>query len=244
MSELLVQSQAHWVTLVFTDSGSKRCSCYFVASDVTESSCGRCCWYWYLRGGRVRCVLGACSGRFPPSLSPDSTQWMPHHLARLQSTLSPWPSPFCGESTQSATSERQCCASLAMLPSRGSIPQLRSCMSEPWSRFRSHLTNVEPSPLRSCPKTMSGGKQVPAHFKVALHGSDNGRNIKHDCLIKICHRDTSGQIRRYQSNLRAHGYDYSTMVARNGAPNNCPRNKRLQRERAAEEARKAAAAAA
>lgn len=91
---------------------------------------------------------------------------------------------------------------------------------------------------------MSGGKPVQAHFKVALYGSDNGRNIKHDYLIKICHRDSSGQIRRYQTNLRADSYDYSTMVARNGAPNNCPRNKRLQRERAAEEARKAAAAAA
>ncbi|KAK4158237.1 hypothetical protein C8A00DRAFT_28741 [Chaetomidium leptoderma] len=91
---------------------------------------------------------------------------------------------------------------------------------------------------------MSGGKSTPAHFKVALYGSDNGRNVKHENLIKVCHRDNSGQIQRYQSNLRPENYDYSTMVARNGPPNNCPRNKRLLRERAAEEARKAAAAAA
>ncbi|KAJ2896401.1 hypothetical protein MKZ38_005585 [Zalerion maritima] len=94
--------------------------------------------------------------------------------------------------------------------------------------------------ILSTPKSTSGRKKTPTHFKVSLKGRDNNRNVAHENLIKIEHRDSTGNTWRYQTNNRASNYDYSTLEAKNGPPSGCPRNKRAQREReAAESAAKA-----
>jgi len=89
--------------------------------------------------------------------------------------------------------------------------------------------------ILSTPKSASGGKKTSTHFKVSLKGRDNNRNVTHENLIKIEHRDSTGNTWRYQTNNRAANYDYSTLKAKNGPPSGCPRNKRAQREREAAE---------
>ncbi|KAG9233279.1 hypothetical protein BJ875DRAFT_51197 [Amylocarpus encephaloides] len=86
--------------------------------------------------------------------------------------------------------------------------------------------------ILSTPKSMSGGRKTSTHFKVSLKGRDNNRNITHENLIKIEHRDSTGHTWRFQTNNRAANYDYSTLKAKNGPPSGCPRNKRAQREAA------------
>lgn len=89
--------------------------------------------------------------------------------------------------------------------------------------------------FRSTPKTQSGGKNKHAHFKVALLGHINGRDVRHPHLLYIVHRDGNRPPWEYQTRGRGARYDYDTLQPEHGPPSHCPRNRRLQRESAAAE---------
>ncbi|KAF1841476.1 uncharacterized protein K460DRAFT_408940 [Cucurbitaria berberidis CBS 394.84] len=43
-------------------------------------------------------------------------------------------------------------------------------------------------------KTKTGGRTAAPHFKVLLTGTVNGREVKHNYLIRVAHRSTNGQL--------------------------------------------------
>ncbi|KAM3479014.1 hypothetical protein MY8738_005692 [Beauveria namnaoensis] len=86
--------------------------------------------------------------------------------------------------------------------------------------------------ILSAPKTTTAGRSAKPHFKVLLEGTDNGRQVFHQHQIFIEHQCPLGS-RRYNMNHRDSSYPYPTLVAVNKPPSNCPKNRRLQREKEA-----------